>query len=386
MPKSTTYFDEPLQDWTRRKHAILENYFPRFCKVLSSHTRGQSIWYIDGYAGAGSYQHLEDPASKKLPGSPVIAATVAQNLPYDVQCLNVEADQNVFVRLQQETAQFSCVMNINDQFTSVVDKILQQVARSQAFFFLDPFGVADLPMKGVIERIAQRSLATDILLRYDFETVRRLIGSAMKDAKRGDANALHVDNWFKGDGWRVIVENTSTSSAERDAALLKYYKQQLKSISMGRLNFVVDYPIRTTDGKVKYYLVFATGNKLGIKIMSQVLYKAESEFNTENQAYHDKKSGGQGNFFAIDAPSHEDKYIEHIQEIATSIQLVGRTKMTDWEFDNLFCEIILEHGWCGRVSEKDFRAALKHLRDEDSLERLTEGNAWSTGIEFRIKT
>jgi hypothetical protein len=39
MPKSTAHFDEPLQDWTRRKHAILEEYLPTFCTALVSTAR-----------------------------------------------------------------------------------------------------------------------------------------------------------------------------------------------------------------------------------------------------------------------------------------------------------------------------------------------------------
>ncbi|NNJ10121.1 three-Cys-motif partner protein TcmP [Chloroflexales bacterium ZM16-3] len=294
-PISASSHFKQLNDWSGRKHAILREYLPAFCRALSQQARGRPIWYVDGYAGAGVYRNPDNQADIGAPGSPVLAAHVTQELDFDVRCLNVEEDDENFESLQRETASYSHVRNIHADFNSVLDRVLATARNSSALFFLDSFGTKELPMDGLVDRIALRTQPTDILLRYATSAVRRLAANFEKDAQRGDANARNLDRWFRGDGWRSIIEQLTGNA--RDEALLEYYLQQLTSISNGRLRFSRAYPIRSTEGITKYHLVFATGNRLGLKLMSDVLCKAEAQYRTDvvahKEAQETKKLNGQ---------------------------------------------------------------------------------------------
>jgi three-Cys-motif partner protein len=383
-----SHFDKRVRDWSARKHDILKEYLPTFCRALSRRANGSTIWYIDGYAGAGIYKDPADLSDLGTPGSPVLAATETQKLAYDIRCLNVEEDKDNFESLQRETTSFQHVENIHADFNSVIGDVLKRVQNSPAFFFLDPFGTNDLPMQGLIDRIALRTKQTDILLRYATETVRRLAGSHEKDMVRGSANAQNLDKWFRGDKWRSILQQHPAGS-KRDEELLEYYQQQLVSISGGRLAFAKAYPIRALNGQVKYHLVFASGDRLGIKLMSDILYKAEAKYNADHEAYQQQieNPAGQLQFdlFNDQQADPSVQQIHRIEAIKIDILRVGQTMKQDWEFYELLYELILNQNWFARFSEKEFRAACKALHTQARIKRLTSGGAWKQGTCFYIE-
>lgn len=378
---TSSHFTQSKRDWSARKHAVLSKYFPAFCTALS----GQgTIWYVDGFAGAGTYRDQSNPNAPIEPGSPVIAAEIAQQKSYDIRCYNVEEDPSNFDSLVEATGHYPHVINVKADFSQVVEKILATVKGQPAFFFLDPFGTKDLPMTGVIERIALRPFATDILVRYATETVRRLAGAYEKDEERRNAHAQNLDAWFRGNGWRQIVEQVP-AGPDRDSQLLQYYLDQIVSISGGRLRYARAYPIRTLEDYTKYHLVFATGNRLGIKLMSQVLYEAENQFTQDKASYEEQKRvATQMSLFEM-ITSPEQQYEQHINEIRDSILRAAHSGRVTWNFDDLMVELILEYGWFARMSEREYRAALKSLYDKGQVVRLSTGNAWSRYTRFRIE-
>ena len=381
MPSS--YFDT-LPDWSSRKHAILVDYLPAFCRALSRQTYGSHIWYVDGYAGAGIYKNPADLNTKVHKGSPLLAAEITEKLDYPVRCLNVEADADHFASLQRATSAFEHVENMQADFTTVIDAVLEKVQGSPALFFLDPFGTKDLPMKGLIDRIVKRTRPTDILIRYDTEAVRRLAGNVEKDTKRGGANAINLDNWFCGDGWRTLLTQYSSGSA-RDDALLNYYLKQLIASSPGTI-YACAYPIRKTAGHVKYHLVFATGNYLGMKVMSEILYKAEGQFQAEFIAYQEDRAGLYKQTDMFKNPV-SDPSIETIRLIKEIILQIGRTGLQlNWTVDTLYRKLILDHGLFARCAERNVRASVKELASQGLIKRLTDGKSWGNDNPFRIKS
>jgi three-Cys-motif partner protein len=372
-----------LRDWSERKHAILVKYLPAFCKASSG--RG-TIWYVDGYAGAGIYRDPNNPADPGAYGSPVLAAHIAQEQPYSIQCLNVEGDKENFESLQHETECFGHVVNIHADFNSVVDQVLARVARTPAFFFLDPFGTKDLPMEGLVDRVALRTKPTDLLLRYATETVRRLAGAYEKDAKRRDAHARNLDKWFRGQEWRMIVEQHR--GPDRDEALLRYYLRQLVSISKGQLEFACAYPIRSNEGVTKYHVVFATGDRLGMKFMSDILFRADAKYEEDFAAHQQqkqiKKRNGQLSLLDLLTLDPDVAVNERIGRLKQSILEQGQQGISHWEFEDLLCTLI-EGDWFAQFTEKDFRAACKEMYTDGRIERVSPGNGWSRGTEFVIR-
>lgn len=383
---AVSHFEQPKRDWSARKHAILKDYLPTFCTALSRRANGAPIWYVDGFAGAGVYRDINNPTDNGSPGSPVLAANITQQLPYDVRCLNVEEDAHNFSSLQRETISFPHVTNIKADLNNVIGKVLGTVKYSPTFFFLDPFGTKDLPMQGLIDQIALRTKQTDILLRYATETIRRLAGIYEKDSVRRNAHAENLDKWFRGNGWRQIV-HTYPAGPQRDEELLKYYQEQLTSISGGRLEFAKSYPIRSLDGQTKYHLVFSSGDRLGIKLMSDILFKVEEQYQADREAYAKAQESQYTQLSFISEPQPDPKFIQEqrISVVQDAILQTGSGRKAEWEFYELCCELIINQNWFARLSEKEIRAACKALYAKSKIEKLTAGQAWNKGTRLRIR-
>ncbi|MBX0326581.1 three-Cys-motif partner protein TcmP [Oscillochloris sp. ZM17-4] len=379
-PMTHQHFDY-RREWSARKHAVLQHYLPAFCTALSR--TSETIWYVDGFAGAGRY---DDGAT----GSPLLAVEAIQGLPYDIRCLNVEKDPDCYAILERETTSYPRVTNIQGDFSQVIDQVLLTVQRCPAFFFLDPFGMRNLHMVQLIERIAMRRLPTDILLRYDTEGIRRVVGAyECTDDPRSVAHGQNLDQIFRGQVWRDIVA-TISRGPDRDDALLNHYLEQLVHIPSGRFRFAAAYPIRTIDERLKYHLVFATGDKLGFKIMSDVLLRAEASYRDDQETRRQQALAAQTaiqmGLFGDEKqePDPEQLHQAHIAAVQASLHEVGQQKKRTWEFEELFYKLLRSHNWFARLSEKDYRAACKGLAASGSIERISDGRAWRKGTEFRI--
>lgn len=384
---SPQHFLQKKKDWSARKHDVLVGYVRAFCRALSRQEQNKTIWYVDGYAGAGVFREDDDPNNDGEPGSPVLAARETQKLEYNIQCLNIEEDNENYQSLVRETAQFEHVSNIHADFNGVIDEVLERVNGSPAFFFLDPFGTKDLPMEGLIDRIAMRKQPTDILVRYATETVWRLAGAYENDSRRGPAHARNLDKWFKGQEWREIIERYP-AGAERNDFLRYYYMDQLRAISGGRFRFAGDYPIRTIEGHIKYHLIFATGSPLGMKIMSEILYQVDSKFVREQEVYRmqkeEAKQAEQMSFLDDLGFGDQVNQDDRLEAIQSDLFRIALSRRNEWEFEALQNELIINYKWFGRMSEKEFRAICKHMFDQGIIERISEGKGWSRGTRFRL--
>jgi three-Cys-motif partner protein len=255
---SKSFFEEP-REWSARKHRILTAYLKPFCQALSGQVpKGGNgyIYYVDCFAGAGTYR-LQD--GSKIDGSPVLAAQVAQSLPYPIKCINVESEPQHYASLVRVTEPYKdLVINIQGSINSHINNILLQIRDDPAFFFLDPFGIIDIPITGLVDVIAQRRAITDILIRYDPTIVRRLCGRAFQDPKRGLADAANLDRIFAGGEWRKIAEE-APDSTELDYRLLSLYASSLIHMNGSRLKFVATYRLRTLEDKLKYFVTTQEG-------------------------------------------------------------------------------------------------------------------------------
>jgi three-Cys-motif partner protein len=385
MPAAKGFFDEK-REWSSRKHRILGEYLRAFLTALSGNAQKGSnnyLYYVDCFAGAGTYQ-LDDGTIEM--GSPVLAAQIVRKLPYQIKCINVEPEY--YASLEENTKGYKDIItNFQGSIEQHIEAILRQVQNTPSLFFLDPFGIKDIPISGLVDLIAQRQSPTDALIRYDPIIVKRLCLRAQKDSQRGPADVLNLDRIFAGHGWRNILAQTSKPE-ELDAPLLELYKYQLTHIPHGVFNFAGSYPIRTIDDKLKYYLIFVTGRKLGMKIMSSVIYSAEEQFIDDKEAEQIRRFGPpkvwQPDLFGTAQPQMTDaeKYAHKINQITETILHVGRNKAS-WTFGNLYYRLILSEGWFGKMSDKLFRDTCKQLEQTGNLIKHDPG-AWTAEVHLTI--
>src|SRR5580700_8813746 len=91
---------------SKLKHLVLQAYVKEFAYHLGSVR--PVVYYVDGFAGAGSYEVDE---TTQEDGSPLLIARLAEQVkasshPLDLRCLNVESNRKRFNSLEEATKKF----------------------------------------------------------------------------------------------------------------------------------------------------------------------------------------------------------------------------------------------------------------------------------------
>jgi three-Cys-motif partner protein len=292
MPQNSKFFFKEQKDWSKRKLAIISAYLEGFVKILGSSTNHSCVYFVDGFAGKGTY----DDMSK---GSPILAAELAQkyldlNKKYKLNCINVESDEENFRNLEIATNQYqNIVENLKGTFSTNISSILNSIGNCPAFFFIDPFGVSGADWIDML-KIIHRQAPTDLWLRFDHKTVRRLSGFFESGSRGANSKVQRllklygvqrVDNLFQR-----LDGNTRE---ERIENAVNYYIERLEIEYQNGKNFGYSaaFPIISLEGQNKYYLVFAAAHSKAVFLANETVYSVERNRPQEMQEYQQKKTG-----------------------------------------------------------------------------------------------
>jgi three-Cys-motif partner protein len=285
------YFFEQ-RDWSKRKLEIIRSYLSGFTKILGSTTSQACVYYVDGFAGKGIY----DDQSK---GSPYLAAELAQsyldqNKKYHLNCINVEASEENFTNLQKSTSKFNTlVVNLKGTFSTNIPQILKLLGKCPAFFFIDPFGVKGTDWIDMV-KIIRRDYPTDLWLRFDHRTVRRLSGFFESGSSGAASKTQNLKNLYgiqQTDS--LLIRLDGKSSDERIQNAVDYYIERTENEFCQCKNFGYSaaFPIVSLEGDNKYYLVFAASHPKAVILASETVYSVERNRAQEIRDYLEKKTG-----------------------------------------------------------------------------------------------
>lgn len=289
--QSISFFNEQ-KDWSKRKLAIISSYLAGFAKILGSTTSQPCVYYIDGFAGTGIYTD----GSK---GSPVLAAELAQEYleqrkKYQLKCINIEADEKNFQNLEEATTQYKNVVNnLLGTFSSNIPRIMNDMGRCPAFFFIDPFGVKDTDWIDMMT-IVHRPYPTDLWLRFDHKTVRRLSGffdSGSRGADGKNQRLLRFYGLQRTDNLFPKIDGNSCE--ERIDNAVNYYVERLEFEfqQSHKQGYSAAFPIVSLEGENKYYLVFAASHPKAAILASETIYSVERNRPKEMLEYQQRKTG-----------------------------------------------------------------------------------------------
>jgi three-Cys-motif partner protein len=331
------------REHTRVKHELLEKYLRGWMPILGRyHPR---IVYFDGFAGRGEY-------TDGSIGSPIIAMRVAADVqkqfsyPKEVVCINIEKNRDNFENLEKcvEAEKLKCpgveVINVCSEFAHEVSGIREKVGGRLApsFFFIDPFGFGGVPFSIVKEVL---SIArTEVFFTFMTRDVSRFLESV--------AHQAVYDELFGTKEWCSISQKYS--GTQREYELLKLYRRQLHQAA--NVKYTWPFNVRMTEQRrTIYYLIHATNNFKGLKLMKDIMY---------NQ-------GAEG-IFSYLGPEEE---------------LYGKKQRRLFEFNNdTFKQFLLERFKGQRLTydevmeksymdtpfvDKNYRKALKDLEDEGRI-------------------
>lgn len=358
---SDTFFNEQ-KEWSKRKLAIIGGYLAAFSKILGSSTTQRCVYFIDGFAGAGQYID----GSK---GSPLLSAELAQQYqnqqkPYRLKCINIEEDAENYHNLISVTAPFSgLVENFYGSFSSNLSSILNQIGQCPALFFLDPFGVKGTDWADIV-RIIHRQAPTDIWIRFDHKTVRRLSGffdSGSRGAESKIQNLLNLYGINRPDNlYKQLQGNTPE---ERIIKALDLYVSKLESefSLVGKEGYSAAFPIVSLDGETKYHLVFAAAHPVAAILASKIVNSVERNRVMERQEYQQMKTSQL--FLFSTEPTDKELSEFTVEQLSTNIaRLCMGEKLSR---QKIFMSLIRDNGkkWFGRFSDAHLNRALSLLEE-----------------------
>lgn len=287
VPKDTIWQIEPH---TSAKHQILRKYLDAWLPILG--TYNPRLVYVDGFAGPGCYTGGE-------PGSPIVALQAAltheAKLPGELVFLFIEKDNaradslttqiaklqltNAF-KVQVERGEFADKLGA---MLDSLDKTSSQIAPT--FALIDPFGFSGIPYT-LIQRLLSKNKC-EVLVTVMVDSINRWLEHPQETIK------AHIVKTFGTDESIRIADGTG----DRVTELKNLYHRQLNKAA----RFVRYFEMRDHDGRLVYYLFFASNNPLGHLKMKEAMWKVDplGEF-----SFSDSTDPNQTLLFALE-PSME---------------------------------------------------------------------------------
>lgn len=380
----TDDFFEQKREWSRWKHRLLHRYLAQFAGIVGS--THQTVYFIDGFAGEGRYKNPPED------GSPIIAANIAVQTPpgrgYALRCINIEPEH--YHELTTATAVYAApiVDNRKGTFRENLDDVLATIGTDPALFFLDPMGHKGMEWD-VVTRIIQRarSAITEVLLNFYITRIDVHAGFLHSSAPGAAEFVKRLDALFGTDEWQAIWDSTPV----QDERMLR-----LSDLYMGRLQrafaavapdaagaVAARYPVRTLDGKLKYFVMYGTRHRRGGRAMSNAVFRVTMEYEDAKAAA--KKAAiearGQLSLLPAETPPSEQEIDDSI--VAALVPAILQKAPRGASLTLAELEDLLLDEWFGRAVEKHYRRACVRLIEEKKA-RLQKQKPAKTAARITI--
>ena len=258
--------------WTEIKLEIVRKYASAYSKILSSRKLIQRHIYIDGYAGAG--RHVSKASGAIIPGSP--ANALATDPPFSEYHF-VDLKSGRVAELKRLKSQHP------DLDVKVYEGDCNQILREQVFTrceyndysrglcLLDPYA---LNVDWQILETAGRKKTIEIF--YNFMIMDANMNVLWEDAdKIQPQQAARMDRVWGDSSWRTAAYRTQKGlfsdyeEKRGNRAVASAFQKRLKDAGFA---YVADpLPMKNSKGAVVYYLYFASPNKIGHKVATDIL-------------------------------------------------------------------------------------------------------------------
>jgi spore photoproduct lyase len=245
---------EQKEPQTVTKHNIFENYLEPWAKIISTQPWIKDAYYVDAFAGAGRYKTGEI-------GSPVIATNILikyQKPTCRLHCVCIERDAKRYAVLESALRQFERKLDLekyNKEFLTCIDEVLKKIGKSPAFFFIDPEGFSGLDFDKIqaILNLPHK----EVLINFQYNAIQRWL------------TAPKVEETIT-----KLFGTPDYKKARNEAELIQLYKEQIRQTGSFVWYFRNKFLQRN---RTFYYLVYATKNITGFKIMKDVMFGEQSK-------------------------------------------------------------------------------------------------------------
>jgi len=259
--------------WSEVKLEIVRDYAKAYSTVLSKQASIQSHLYIDGFAGAGV--HISKASGQFIPGSPLNALNVQ---PSFKEYHFIDLDGGRADSLRKLAGNRSDVFvyegNCNKVLLEKVFPHCQYSDYRRALCLLDPYG---LHLDWSVIRMAGQMRSIEIFLNFPVMDMNMNVLWRNPDRVQPD-QAARMDAFWGDHSWREAAYTKllglfgNMEEKAGNYAVAQAFQERLRTVA--GFKFVSDpMPMRNTKGGTVYYLFFASPNKTGHKIVTDIFSK-----------------------------------------------------------------------------------------------------------------
>lgn len=363
MPKSNDdEFFDTREDWSRRKHLILEHYLQPATAKLRRVSPDRRVIILDGFAGRGRYED-------GTPGSPVHMGQLADKVrswqdPVDLRILNIEADPDNHTELETCTKEWGAqgvITNYNTTFNNALQTALTEAASSPVFAFLDPFRPKHLSFADMAPLLTRRA-TTELLIVFHTPRVRRIIQqvrSPKTEDKTKFGSGKRLDAIFGSDRWKRFLDESPN-----DEAVVRCFIEELavQCRLPRRSLFICDTPIEAQHGSdLKYHIIFVTRHLDGVRHINDA-------FANEKRDIHRRTLGdGTSSLFEEFAdPMDAAQRPAGVRNLI--LEAVKQSPNVVWSFEDLMLRAMMLS--FGQFTETDYKRTVRELLDSPTVPRL----------------
>lgn len=340
------FFDN-LRDYSEIKLRILGKFLAPWAAKLGSMSRkgNRLIWYVDGFAGRGTYEDGSD-------GSPILGLrrareTLAERRGYQLSCFFVEKGLKNWSTLDSLADPFRGaginVINRHGEFSALVPEIERETRGSPVLLFVDPFGISPLKFHE-FRPLLERRWPLDLILTFQHRAVHRLASVHPHLI----TDAIGTASWFER--WSHIGE-----PAQQTQYVLELLRQNVGRD--GKFLEVFYYPIRPSiRASPKYYLLFASRHYDAFELWNDQV--AQEETSLSSNAYDILAS--QASFLPeFDAEFQAINLLNEVRGLMGSMERITRR--------DLVMELVRSR-W-GQYHTRDIKKAVTSMLQSGELRR-----------------
>lgn len=244
--------------WTIRKWDYLKKYLHAYTTIVSCYFR--DFTYVDMFAGKGKYDGKD--------GSPIIALKL--EFPF-TNYIFVEKESKKLKELEGYTSEFLNreaivlrktknehkkpidIKTENIEAKNYIKNKLDEMPRSPCFILLDPYGIEEMDMTSV--KLCSQKKKVELLINFS-------VMGVIRNADRKQCHPL-LTQYYGTEEWKNVPHNT----INRGDLYAELYIKSLKEF----FDYILYKVIKNEKNAPIYYLIYATNNDKGYKIMKDVM-------------------------------------------------------------------------------------------------------------------
>jgi len=264
---------------TIAKVEVLRAYLVAYFQILGTSKPGQSLLYVDGFAGPDEYRSFP----RGSPSAALLAAQEAMRNSHDrwtareLHCAFIESDAKRFENMVRKIEPFRSLSGLqihtyNTDFVTGLSRLRNDVPSPfrkahPLFVFIDPFGATGAPFAAINDILT--SDCSEILINLDADGIGRIFRAKGKANHDALLTAIYGDH-----SWGTELHDTQAFSVLCRKAL-HLYTEKLKAIAGVR--YVFAFEMQSSSGTLNYFLVFASKHPLGLVKMKEAMKRIDQD-------------------------------------------------------------------------------------------------------------